>query len=332
MSSSVLKEEEIRKRDKFNKYLELVQRDAESIFHDRSSFIYTNCPACDSIYFISQFRKFGFEYVQCRSCDTLFVNPRPPFKLLKQFYVESESTEYWVNDFFKPVAEARRIKIFKPRAEYVASRFSELRHGVVGDIGAGFGLFLNELSMIWPNSKLFAIEPSKTMAEICRSKGLACIESSLEEVDGRHNQFDLLTAFELFEHLHNPKGFLTKVYELLKPGGYFLFTTLNGNGFDIQILWEKSKSISPPHHLNFINPKSAMIILNSVGFEVVNISTPGLLDWDIVESGFQNEGVDPGRLWRTVSKDASLQAKEDLQEWISKNNFSSHMRVVSKKP
>ena len=187
----------------------------------------------------------------CDNCGTLFVNPRPSFELLADFYTQSPSTQFWIKEFFKPVAEARRIKMFRPRAEYVAQKFGNNPEWVVGDIGAGFGLFLEELSKIWPAAKLIAIEPSEEMSEICKLKELEVLPCALENVNGWDEKFDLLTSFELFEHLYDPQTFLQKAWELLRPGGNLLLTTLSGEGFDIQVLWEKSKSVSPPHHLNF---------------------------------------------------------------------------------
>ena len=65
--------------------------------------------------------------------------------MLNKFYSRSLSTSFWVNEFFKPVAETRREKIFRPRSEYVSKLFSENWEWVIGDIGAGVGLFLEEL-------------------------------------------------------------------------------------------------------------------------------------------------------------------------------------------
>jgi len=327
-----VKEEDIRKREVFNKYLELVRLDAEKLFPDKSTFLEVPCPGCGASAGEPVIVKNGFAYCQCPHCDTLFVNPRPPFEGLRKFYAESPSTKYWVNEFFKPVAEVRREKIFRPRAEYIVSRFPELHGGLIGDIGAGFGIFLEEMRTLWPESSLVAIEPSHEMAEICRKKKIEVIEKPLEEIDDFGTKFDLLTTFELFEHLHQPRMFLEKVHGLLNPRGFFFLTTLNGLGFDIQILWKDSKSLSPPHHLNFFNPRSLSKFLESVGFKVVECSTPGQLDWDIVESAFVSEGIEIGHLWRTFSRYGSVQAKERLQQWIQEANFSSHMRIVAQKP
>jgi len=326
-----MKEDEIRKRDVLNRYLELVKIDAGLIFHDKSAFQSLSCPACESARYESQFDKSGFQYVQCADCDTLFVNPRPTYENLMQIYTDSPSTKFWVEEFFLPMVEARRGKIFKPRAEYITEKFPGLRKGVIGDIGAGFGIFSEELKKIWTDANIVAIEPSVDMAMICRSKGLTVLESTMENVDSLCYQFDLLTAFELFEHLHDPVVFAEKACKLLKPGGYLYLTTLNGLGFDIQLLWERSKSVTPPHHLNFFNPHSVRLLLERMGFTLIEISTPGQLDWDIVEGGFLQEALDPGRFFSTVSKHGSGQAKKDLQSWIGGNNFSSHMRVLAQK-
>jgi SAM-dependent methyltransferase len=235
-----------------------------------------------------------------------------------------------VNDFFLLMAEARREKIFAPRAAFVAESFPDIKSGRIADIGAGFGLFLEEMKKILPESHLVAIEPSTEMAKICREKGLSVLETSLEDVD-TDERFDLMTAFELFEHLHDPLPFVEKVYNLLNPGGYLFLTTLNGLGFDVQILWDRSKSIFPPHHLNFFNPHSMEILLVRKRLEIVEIGTPGQLDWDIIEGGYRHEGLDPGRFFKTVSRYGTDEAKSDLQQWIREYNFSSHMRVIARK-
>ena len=326
-----MKEHEIRKKETFDRYLQLVAQDVDKYFAEDSAFVKVDCPACKSPDYDAQFKKNRFTYVLCRKCATLFVNPRPPFDDLIQFYANSESTAYFVNDFFKPVAEVRREKIFRPRAEYIAQRFAKSPIQTIGDIGAGFGLFLDEIKKLMPEKRFVAIEPSEEMVEICKTKGLEVLPCVMEDVVGYDEQFDLLCSFELFEHLYDPELFLKKVHQLLKKGGHFLFTTLSGTGFDIQLLWEKSKSVSPPHHLNFFNPKSAALILERCGFKVVEAATPGQLDWDIVEGAMTRDGMELGRFWKNLSGLMSAEAKEELQRWISKNLLSSHMRILAVK-
>jgi 2-polyprenyl-3-methyl-5-hydroxy-6-metoxy-1,4-benzoquinol methylase/ribosomal protein S27E len=325
-----MKEEDIRKRDVFNEYLRLSERDAKAFFVPRS-FVKVRCPACSGGEFAYEFEKTRFRHVTCANCGTLFVNPRPPLKEIYRFYADSPSTRFWVNEFFKPVAEVRRKMIFRPRAEYIRGMLGKTKRRLVGDIGAGFGIFLEELRDLLPDNRYVAIEPSVEMAEICRRKGLQTRPVLFEEIDEGEGKFDLLSAFELVEHLYDPAAFFRKARALLKSGGLFFFTTLNGNGFDIALLRERSKSVSPPHHLNYFNTESIRRLLERTGFAVKEISTPGKLDWDIVEGMIRNEGVKAGPFWERLARQGSDECKRGLQDWITANNLSSHMRVIARK-
>jgi len=326
-----MREKDIRNADVLNRYLELVQEDCREFFNDKKSFTVVNCPACGGIAHSFEYNKNGFDYVTCNNCRTLYARTRLTFESLKQFYSQSASTEYWVKEFFTPMVEARREKIFKPRAEYLVSYFGQDRGWQIGDIGAGFGLFLEELRKLWPASNYVAIEPSMDQAKICEKLSVQVECCTCEELKGYDGCFELLTAFELLEHLFEPALFLEKTCTLLKPGGYLFLTTLNGEGFDILTLREMSKSVSPPHHLNFFNPVSLELLLKKTGFDIIDISTPGKLDWDIVEGMIMNEKVNVGSFWELFAEKGTLDAKKELQDWISRHGFSSHMRILARK-
>jgi hypothetical protein len=115
----------------------------------------------------------------------------------------------------------------------------------------------------------------------------------------------------------------------MNSGDLFIFTTLSGVGADIQALWENSKSVSPPHHLNFINPKAARILLESVGFNVLESCTPGKLDIDIL---CKEPALIKDRFWRTFAAQSTEQEKQSMQIYLADNGLSSHMLVVAQRP
>ena len=323
-----MKESEIRSAERHSKYLEMVREDARRYFPDPKKFHAVSCFACGSNDAKEVFKKDVFSYVQCPECDTFFVNPRPTLDDLIRFYTDSPSTSYWVNEFFQPFAEARREKMFKPRALEIYSKFLNKNISSVGDIGAGFGIFLSELKKVWGDVSLSAIEPSREMAAICREQGFSVVEAPIEHVSASEHQFDLLTSFELLEHLYDPFDFVKGIFRLLRPGGYVVLTTPNGLGFDVLNLWENSKTIFPPHHINFFNPWSMRRLLTRAGFEEPEVTTPGKLDWDILE-----KAVDQApRFFGYVSKYGSRESKEEFQQWITKSCFSSHMQIIARKP
>lgn len=327
-----MKESDIRKRELVNEMLRLAKDDIGKFFSEKNLYKEVPCPACAGVSCHPEFIKEEFRYVLCDDCGTLYVNPRPSFGQLRQYYLNGASAKFFAEKFFPPVAESRRENIFRPRAKALAPLIKENRLISIGDIGAGFGIFCEELRHLFPDRALICIEPEATMADICRRKGFTVIEKTLEEIDATDQQFDFLTAFELMEHLHSPHAFIETVKTLLKPGGYFLFTTLSGEGFDLQLLWEQSKSIMPPYHINFLNPHAAATMVEQCGLECVEITTPGKLDVDILEQRYKEEGVTPLRFWKLFFERVNEETRAAFQEMLVKNKLSSHMWVLARKP
>lgn len=324
-----MNEEEIRPKVIFDEYLRLAQRDAKTYF-DESSMYSVDCPAClaNGVY---SFKKNGFAYEECPVCHTLFVSPRPPANSITCYYRDSESAKYWATTFYTVTAEARREKIWRPKAKMIhefIERYSTNQYSLV-DIGGGYGIFAEECVKLF-GSKVTVIEPNSGLARNCREKGINVIEEFLEDIKPEQlsTGAKVFVSFELFEHLHSPENFLRHLKELMSIGDIFAFTTLSGTGVDIQALWKDSKSVFPPHHLNFLNPKSVRILLERVGFETLQISTPGKLDIDIL---CNNKQYIKDRFWRTFVIHASEAEKHAMQELLSVSGWSSHMLVVCQK-
>lgn len=326
-----MKEEDIRPKAIFDAYLRLAEKDAETYFGsvERQDI---PCPACGTPG-EKQFEKLGFSYDRCPKCLTLYVNPRPPASAFERYYRESPSTEYWATTFYKETAEARRNMIWKPKARQIAdiiSRHHDRADDVtVVDIGGGFGIFAEEYRNLTKRDAV-VIEPGASLAQACRDKGLRVIEAFVEHVqpedlpDGSR----IFVSFELFEHLPDPADFVGCVGSLMRPGDLFVFTTLSGVGADILALWQDSKSVSPPHHLNFFNPKSATHLLVANGFEVLETATPGKLDIDLM---LNNRAHLKDRFWQTMMDYLDEAERTRFQSVLAELKLSSHMLIVCRK-
>jgi hypothetical protein len=324
-----MKEEEIRPQKIFKEYLRLCEIDCHEYF-DNASFEVCVCPACENIGEFA-FKKSGFTYKLCSLCETLFLSPRPCESAFSEYYIDAPSVKYWATSFYKETAEARREKIWKPKVKKVLDlieRYNAATFSII-DIGSGYGIFCEEMQKNMSTS-ITAIEPGPELANICRKKGLKVVDKFLENVqlsDLRHGP-KLFTSFELFEHLHSPKKFLKSLNLLMDSGDIFIFTTLSGTGVDIQALWEDSQSVSPPHHLNFFNPRSIKILLQKLGYKILEIGTPGELDIDILEN---NQHLIKDRFWKTFIKNADKAKQKKWQTLISQSGLSSHMMVCCQK-
>lgn len=260
----------------------------------------------------------------------MYVSPRPPAVDFFRYYKESQSARYFGTTFYRATAEARREKLWHPKAvriSQILNQQSATNHQLI-DIGGGHGIFAEEYSKI-AKKEAIIIEPGPDTAQVCREKGFQVIESFLETVSAADLPFGPKTfvSFELFEHLHSPRLFLESLRKLMQPDDMFIFTTLSGMGIDIQALWENSNSISL-QHLNFFNPKSIRILLNTFDLKPVLVETPGKLDLDIL---FKNKEFIKDRFWYNLISHASPDQHKQWQAFISKQGFSSHMFVVARR-
>ena len=327
-----MKEHEIRPAKIFEEYLRLSANDAK-IYFPKKVRKEINCPACNSSNLSNEFVKEGFNYVSCKDCLSLFLNPRPTKEIFDNFYKDSKSSEYWAEHFYPSTVESRRKNIFQPRVERIQKLCldNNFNPSSVMDVGSGYGIFLEEWKKTNPKTELIGIEPSKHLAKICRDKGINVIEKVVEEVAGYDQKIDLLVCFEVFEHIHTPKEFIEKLKELIKPNGYIVLSTLTISGFDLQLLWENSNSISPPHHINFLSIKGFENLFRQCGFKNINIFTPGVLDVDIVKNAY-NENISvakKNRFLEEVFKDE--RKSKSFQNYLSENQMSSHVWIMAQK-
>ena len=324
-----MKESDIRPQKLFDELLRLNKLDVETYFNN-VSMKKINCPACGSKGKFS-FIKNNFSFDECEICKTLYVSPRPDKNHFDAYYKDSSSAKYWATTFYKETEKSRREMLWKPKAKIIKDKieFFSLKTDMIIDIGGGYGTFIEEFLKI-SNIEHIVIEPSEHLSKICHDKGLRVITKFLEEIcEGDLPKIKkTFVSFELFEHLHDPKIFLEILNDLMDSGDSFIFTTLSSMGVDIQTLWEDSKAVSPPMHLNFLNPRSVEILLKEIGFKVIEISTPGKLDIDIM-----NNNIDKikAKFWKNFLDYSSVQEKNDMQKFLSENKLSSHMMIVCQK-
>ena len=323
-----MKEKEIRPLKLFERFLHLSSLDVKKFFY--KSTIKVNCVACGRKGQFS-FKKKNFSYYECSNCRTLFVNPRPEEKAFLNYYTNSSSIKFLADTLYKKTKEMRRKKIFRPRAKMISKilKKNKIKNCSCVDIGGGYGIFAQEISKLLKNN-VVVIEPSPFLVKECKKKKLNVIPSFLETVrkeDLPENK-KVFTCFELIEHLHNPSKFIQNVRKLMNKDDLFIFTTLSSTGVDILTLWNNSRSINPPHHINFFNPKSIKIFLKKNNFKILNISTPGKIDIDILNN---DKLLIKDRFWKTFLSLSNKIEKNKMQDLISSINFSSHLMVICQK-
>ena len=113
-----------------------------------------------------------------------------------------------------------------------------------------------------------------------------------------------------------------------------MLSTPNGEGFDFKILKDKTENITPPEHIQYFNPKSIKILLEKIGFEIIDISTPGILDTNIIKRQITEKQFDIKQNNEFLDFIYSINNEElenSFQKFIQENKLSSHMLIFARK-
>ncbi|WP_155829710.1 class I SAM-dependent methyltransferase [Butyrivibrio sp. AC2005] len=145
------------------------------------------------------------------------------------------------------------------------------RDSVVADIGCGCGAFLDYVNGV--AKKVVAIEPAEFYREVLNRKGFYTYSYAREAKDRFANNVDVVTSFDVIEHVESPQDFLLDVYELLKVGGRAFIGTptetpimrsLLGKMYDMKLLFSTQ-------HIWIFSKESLRMMADKVGFLPQNI-------------------------------------------------------------
>lgn len=330
-----LREAEIRPDELVRDAAKRVEADIQWLLSRKTEFVDVPCPACGDAERRPAWRKYDLDYVACVRCETVYIAPRPSSSVLEQFYRQSENYAYWNRTIFPASEQARREKIFRPRAQRlhdICDRIGVGR-GVLLEIGAGFGTFCEEVRGLDRFDRVVALEMTPDLAATCRGRNLEVIESPVEKLDPTSLSADVVASFEVIEHLFAPIDFCRSIHRILKPGGLLILTCPNLMGFDIQELHERSIAVDH-EHLNYFHPASLRALLERAGFELLEVQTPGKLDAELVRKQViaGQHSLDAQPFLRRILVDEWDAHGEAFQEFLAARGLSSHMWGVARRP
>ncbi|MCK5574112.1 MAG: class I SAM-dependent methyltransferase, partial [Bacteroidetes bacterium] len=157
------------------------------------------------------------------------------------------------------------------------------------DVGCGPGGLLYEARAHgW---KATGLEISRWAAERGKAQGLNIIEGTLHDAKLPDTTFDMISMFDVLEHLPHPREYVAEIHRILKPGGTLVIETPNIKGFFVRHLYRASSDmVKPRAHICLYAPETAQRLLEGSGFSRIRITlfpwcrkiTPGYIKGVIV--------------------------------------------------
>jgi 2-polyprenyl-3-methyl-5-hydroxy-6-metoxy-1,4-benzoquinol methylase len=296
----------------FHKKIELLLSSINKIVSSKSGWVNVpNCPICGDKKFNNWMKKNENFIRQCKTCTHGYVSRRP--KKISEAYENEEHKE-------------RSLAIYDKMRTYRMERFAKERvnllkkykkKGMLIDFGCGTGWFLEYARNHY---KVAGFEPTKNLAKFTSDLLKIQIESDVRKF--KDNSFDIITAFDVIEHVAEPRKTFQEFFRLLKKDGILLIYTPNADSIGFDYMKERQNNVTPPIHLHYFNKKSINRLAQN-SFSSIYFKTAGLDIGDIYAHERDNGNGEFGHFLHDNY--------QVLQTFFDHMDSGNHLRVIFRK-
>ena len=230
-----------------------------------------SCPICGSTIVASHlsapdrfhFRKVPYELIRCSDCSLVWQkNPPPPHEIGQHYGKDYHRAITTAGDSSPQrwALQNRTIAKFKAGGRLL-------------DLGCSAGAFLSTMkSDAW---QLNGIEISAHEAQRAEVRtGAKVFVGDIFDAPFEDKSFDVITCFDVLEHLYEPKRVIDKVSSWLKPGGIYYVAVPNIDSWESRFFKSYWYGLEMPRHLFMYSPASLRSLGNSAGLKELLCATP----------------------------------------------------------
>ncbi len=214
-----------------------------------------------------KYAKDGFKIFENRDTGLLFVHPVPSREELNRIYSESYFSR---GRKYTPPAGDRSTD---PQLLNDQRKLTLVQNHTTGkkllDVGSAMGGFMRVAADA--GFTVEGVEVSQFGAEYTRRElGLPVHCSSLREAALPSSTYDVVTMWDVIEHLPDPLENLAEVARILRPGGVCFVTTGDVSSRYARMLGRRWHLLTPPQHLLYFSPPALERALGRYDLKVVD--------------------------------------------------------------
>lgn len=180
--------------------------------------------------------QFEFPVVECINCGLVYVNPRPTYESMSAYY-----PQYF---FYGRNSEENKLR-YEKQLKYLP----DLSNKKVLDIGSARGDFLGYLLQKYPSMIPYGVDYFSNKVDY---EQINFFNKLLYECGFENNFFDVIFAFAVFEHLHEPSLYFKEVSRILKKNGEFIILVTNSES----LYGKKARREDIPRHTYHYSEKT----------------------------------------------------------------------------
>ncbi|MEM9895564.1 MAG: class I SAM-dependent methyltransferase [Bacteroidota bacterium] len=181
----------------------------------------------------------------------MYTSPRPTIDTISRYYHSDQYISHTNRSttVFDIVYKIARFFTNSQKVRLLKSLKSE---GTILDYGCGTGYFATRAASSGYN--VVAYEPDSQAASQIQSRESLKVIESLTSISAK--SLDLITAWHVIEHVHNPMETLSDLRKKLKKGGHLIVAVPNYKSYDSNYYKENWAALDVPRHLTHFSKRS----------------------------------------------------------------------------
>lgn len=234
-----------------------------------------------------------FKIVQCQNCTSFYIDNLVVDEAYYAKYYQLGYYQIGVNPkgFIAKTLDAMARRSIRKKEDHIIAHLPKSNHPYkLLDVGCGDGTFLERL-----NKNRFegtGVEINPEGYEICNKKGLVVHNSDIKTIDFGDKKFDVITLWNVLEHVDNPRELTAFLLPLLSKNGVLVLQVPNANSLGFKLGKQYWFHLDSPRHLVHFNKTSIKKLCDLTGFELVTVINeyydyPQDLFWSIRKSSFK---------------------------------------------
>jgi 2-polyprenyl-3-methyl-5-hydroxy-6-metoxy-1,4-benzoquinol methylase len=220
----------------------------------------------------------GHDISRCQQCGHAYVSSRLSADELEEAYSDvyyHTGNGAGIAGYADYLGDAhKRMVGFKQRLEHIERHVR--KGGRLLDYGCAVGLFVKvAVDAGWD---AIGYERSEWAVRYGREAlGVDIVQGEGREPSTFEREFDVITMWDVLEHLEHPREVLGSIARWLKPGGLLALNTINQSSIGARIAGEYWRHLAPPHHLQYFSRASLTRLLEECGFQPLSAQSTGVM-------------------------------------------------------
>ena len=201
---------------------------------------------------------------KCRKCKSIYLGKYNSNFEEDLYAYYDKSSDYTKDQVYSQLTKQSYIKVLGLLKAYGSGQ-------TILDVGCGNGSFVD---IAMENGyKVRGIDLSQSAINIGLKFNLPVENMDFLSSEIRNASFDVITMFEVIEHLPEPVKFLKKAELVVRPNGIVYLTTPNFNSIERRI-FGKRWNIFHREHLTYFTPGTLRgAITDNTGFKILHVET-----------------------------------------------------------